>query len=144
MKKEKTMTMYISDVHKLFHNKIKLEMEKKGYNNTYFKIFMLLSCRGQASQLDIVKFTHLKAPTISITLKNMEQEGYITREVDPNDQRSVIVKLTDHGIETDKNIRKIFKEEENKLKSLFSEEEVNIIISYVTRMIEYLESEEIN
>lgn len=144
MKKEKTMTMYISDVHKLFHNKIKLEMEKKGYNNTYFKIFMLLSCRGQASQLDIVKFTHLKAPTISITLKNMEQEGYITREVDPNDQRSVIVKLTDFGIETDKNIRKIFKEEENKLKSLFSDEEVNNIISYATRMIEYLESEESN
>ena len=77
-------------------------------------------------------------------MKNMEQEGYITREVDPNDQRSVIVKLTDYGIETDKNIRKIFKEEENKLKSLFSEEEVNNIISYATRMIEYLESEEIN
>ncbi len=141
MEKEKTMTMYLADVNKLFFNKVKLEMDKKGYNSTYFKIFKLLSCRGQVSQLDIVKFTHLKAPTISITLKNMEQEGYIVREVDQNDQRSVIVRLTEFGIETDKNIKKIFKEEENKLIKLFSEEEVELINSYANRMIAYLEKE---
>jgi DNA-binding MarR family transcriptional regulator len=116
-------------------------MDKKGYNCTYFKIFKLLSCRGQASQLDIVKFTHLKAPTISITLKNMEQEGYIVREVDQNDQRSVIVRLTDYGIETDKNIKKVFRDEESKLINLFSEEEVEQINSYANRMIAYLEKE---
>lgn len=141
MEKEKTMTMYLADVNKLFFNKVKLEMDKKGYNCTYFKIFKLLSCRGQASQLDIVKFTHLKAPTISITLKNMEQEGYIVREVDQNDQRSVIVRLTDYGIETDKNIKKVFRDEESKLINLFSEEEVEQINSYANRMIAYLEKE---
>ena len=141
MEKEKTMTMYLADVNKLFFNKVKLEMDKKGYNSTYFKIFKLLSFRGQVSQLDIVKFTHLKAPTISITLKNMEQEGYIVREVDQKDQRSVIVRLTEFGVETDKNIKKIFKEEESKLINLFSEEEVEQINSYANRMIAYLEKE---
>ena len=141
MKKEKTVTMYISDVHKLFHNKIRQEMEKQGFNNTYFKIFVLLSTRGQASQLDIVKFSHLKAPTISLTLKNMEQEGYITREVDQNDQRSVIVKLTDYGVDVDKKIRKIF-QEEDKLMSLFSKEEIENLILYSNKMINYLESKE--
>ena len=101
-----------------------------------------MSTRGQASQLDIVKFSHLKAPTISLTLKNMEQEGYITREVDPNDQRSVIVKLTDYGIDVDKKIRKIFQEEEDKLMSLFSKEEIENLILYSNKMINYLESKE--
>ena len=142
MKKEKTVTMYLSDVHKLFHNKIRQEMEKQGFNNTYLKIFVLLSTRGQASQLDIVKFTHFKAPTISLTLKNMEQEGYITREVDQNDQRSIIVKLTDSGVEVDKKIRKIFQEEEDKLMSLFSKEEIENLILYSNKMINYLESKE--
>lgn len=142
MEKEKTMTMYLGDVNKLFRNKVKQEMVKSGYNDTYFKIFLLLSCQGSASQLDIVKFTHLSPPTISITLKNMEQEGYITREQDPCDQRSVIVRLTDLGIKTDLEIRKIFSNEENKLKSIFKEEEINQINTYLKKMIDYLSEED--
>lgn len=142
MEKEKTMTMYLGDVNKLFRNKIKQEMEKRNYNHTYFKIFLLLSCQGSASQLDIVKFTHLSAPTISITLRNMELEGYITKEVDPLDQRSVIVRLTELGYKTDLEIRKIFTNEENKLKSIFNEEEINQINSYLIRMISYLSEKE--
>ena len=60
------------------------------------------------NQLELVRTTHLSAPTVSVILKRMEGEGLVRRESDPNDLRSIRVYLTDAGRELDeKNIGNI-------------------------------------
>ena len=59
-------------------------------------------------QNDIVDNTYLKKSTISLTLKSMEQEGYITRVTCADDNRKIIVKITEEGKKFDNKIRKFF------------------------------------
>ena len=60
------------------------------------------------TQLDLVNATHLRPPTISIILKELEAEDIVERRRDENDMRSIRVYLTDKGRELDRrNISKI-------------------------------------
>lgn len=135
----KSVTFLISDVNKLFHNRIKSECERRGLNSTYIKILMLLSLKGEVNQTDIVNYTYCKKPTISLTLQKMESEGYIERNNSENDLRSVKVKLTTKGIELDKKLRDVFFEEDKKINSLFNDEEFNLLKTYILRIIESME-----
>lgn len=56
-----------------------------------------LAVRGTMGQLELVALTHLKPPTVSVLLRRMEEEGYITRATDPRDRRAVSVSLTEKG-----------------------------------------------
>lgn len=40
----------------------------------------------------------ISAPAVSRTLKNLESKGYILREINPDDRRSVRICVTDEGI----------------------------------------------
>lgn len=61
---------------------------------------LVLQClmkNNGVTQLDIVKFTGFKAPTISIMIQKMEASGYVTRTPDENDLRAMRVFITESG-----------------------------------------------
>lgn len=62
-----------------------------------------LAVRDGITQLDLVNATHLRASTISVILKNLEDVGIVERRKDKNDLRVLRVYLTDKGKEIDKN-----------------------------------------
>jgi DNA-binding MarR family transcriptional regulator len=70
--------------------------------NTARLVLSHLAVRGTAGQLELVELTHLKPPTISVLLRRMEDEGYVTRATDPRDRRAVCVTLTEKGRAYDK------------------------------------------
>ena len=70
--------------------------------NTARIVLSHLAVRDNLNQLDLVKLTRLKAPTVSVLLRRMEQEGYITRVPDEQDRRAVRVSLTEKGKEFDR------------------------------------------
>ena len=49
------------------------------------------------SQYQLVNKTHLKPPTVSLTLQNMERDGLIERRVNREDLRQTLVYLTPAG-----------------------------------------------
>lgn len=140
MKNEKPIMMKMSDTHRLFKDVIRSRCLKSGLNMTYLPILMLLSHNEKINQLNIVNYTHLKAPTISLTLTKMEMEGLITREVDSNDQRNINVSLTKKGIELDYKLKSIFSDEEEKIKDILNDEERENLNNYLDRIVEYLVS----
>ena len=87
---------------------------------------LVLQClinRNGVTQLDIVKFTGFKAPTISIMIQKMEAVGYITRKPDDTDLRAMRVFITDKGISVYENAVKNVKfVEETVLKGISSKE----------------------
>lgn len=61
-----------------------------------------LAVKGSMGQLEIVKLTRLKPPTVSVLLGRMEEEGYIVRIPDEKDRRAVRVTLTEKGVAYDR------------------------------------------
>ena len=94
---EKNACMLINEVSKLFHDKMRDTCEKLGFKNGYRQILMFLGRNDGATQVELVRVSHLKAPTISVTLKKMEDEGLVRREQDKNDMRQTHVYLTEKG-----------------------------------------------
>jgi DNA-binding MarR family transcriptional regulator len=94
---------------KIFKHAVKEECAKKGIKATFSNVIMCVACcEDGVSQNDICEYSHLAKPTISLTLKEMEALGYITREQSSEDNRKTIVKLTDLGKEIDIQIRECF------------------------------------
>lgn len=106
----------ITYLSKLFKCNMKDESAKHGINSTYANIIMLLTKYPDGiNQNDIAQKTHLAAPTISLTLKQMETLNYIKRLPSEIDNRKTIVKLTNEGYELDNQIRNCFKIIEDKM-----------------------------
>lgn len=57
------------------------------------------------TQRDLVEITHLKPPTVSGVLQEMEREGLIVREADRNDARCTRVRITPQGKAANEAIR---------------------------------------
>ena len=70
--------------------------------NTARLVLNHLAVRDNVNQLELVRLTRLKAPTVSVLLRRMEEEGYVRRVPDEKDRRAVRVVLTEKGREFDR------------------------------------------
>lgn len=61
-----------------------------------------LALNGRMGQLELVKLTHLKPSSISVLLRQMEEEGYVIREQNEKDRRAVFVSLSEKGMAYDR------------------------------------------
>lgn len=61
-------------------------------------ILAVLSKQEGLTQNDLVRVTHMKGSTISITLAKLEEKGMIIRKDDSYDMRCTRVYLTENGI----------------------------------------------
>ena len=70
--------------------------------NTARLVMAHLAARDGVNQLELVHLTRLKPSTVSVLLKRMEEEGYVTRVPSETDRRAVRVLLTERGKAFDK------------------------------------------
>jgi MarR family transcriptional regulator for hemolysin len=104
-KTKNTPMSFINNISKLYDAQMRLEMLRNGMKTSYRHLLHPLSVKDGVTQLDLVKITRLKAPTVSTTLRNMETDGLITRRTDKDDARAIRVFITEKGREIDKKIR---------------------------------------
>jgi DNA-binding MarR family transcriptional regulator len=131
---EPTPGMLISEISKLFHDKMNKNSETLGFKNGYRQILRYLARKDGVTQIDLVRATHLKAPTISVTLKKMEEEGLVRRESDAKDQRQTRVYITDKGREMERKLFNQFMECEDILVNNISEEEQAYLCEILKKM----------
>ena len=106
LKKTKASAITISnDIAKLFDAQMRHEMLKNGMRTSYRHLLHPLCIKDGVTQLDLVKVTKLKAPTVSTTLRNMEADGLVNRETDKDDARATRVFVTEKGRDIDKKVR---------------------------------------
>jgi len=118
------------------------EIAKKISNKTsgYFQnddvpksMKLVLQClinNDGVTQLDIVKFTGFKPPTISIMIQKMELLGYVRRKPDEYDLRAMRVFITESGKEIYNDaVRSVKTVEEKVLKGLTEEETKFMILA---------------
>ena len=89
----------INEISKLFHDKLRRNSEDLGFKSGYRQILRFLSHEDGVTQVDIARNSHFTAPTVSVTLKKMEDEGLISRKTDKSDTRRTRVFITEKGRE---------------------------------------------
>lgn len=87
-----------------------------------------LSHHDGLTQQELVNNTNMKAPTISVAIRNLEDEGLVRREPDPDDMRSVRVYLTEKGRAFDDEFRGKLREMDRLLMQGISPEEEETLI----------------
>lgn len=93
-----TPPMLVNEISRLFHARMKsVELDGVMSQDSARLIMRVLSREDGVSQLYLTQRTHLKPPTVSVTLRKMEAEGLVVRESDPEDKRAVRVHLTERG-----------------------------------------------
>ncbi len=125
-----TPLMLITEISKLFRDRIRDE----NMQNSYRMILFHLAMRGGRTQLELANITHLKPPTISVTLQKMEADGYVRRVPNERDMRQTLVYLTEKGEEYNKNIRMKIEKIDKEVASGFTDEELKALVSMLTRI----------
>ena len=126
--------MLINEIAKLFDDSIRKRSAnypayehfggRKGFGARQI-LYRLLECKGQGmTQSALVKLTHLTAPTVSVALQKMEQQGLIRRESNPDDMRETMVFITEKGEEFHSFIRSSISEIQDEMFSGVSEDEI--------------------
>ena len=104
---------------------------------------LVLQClinKNGITQLEIVKFTGFKAPTVSIMLQKMEREGYVTRKPDTYDLRAIRVFITQKGVDAYLSaVNTVKKIEEAVLKDL-TKEETDALVSALKKIENNIDS----
>lgn len=87
----------VNETSYLFAEYVCREYEKIGMRFSYRYILQPLMENKSLTQLELVNITGQKPPTISITLRNMERDGIVSRDKNDDDRRETHVALTDKG-----------------------------------------------
>ena len=131
----------INNVGSLFIRYVNSELLKFGMRSSYMHMMQPLMESESLTQLQLVELTGLKAPTISITLRNMEREGIVARVKNDSDRRETHVSLTDKGKDMyGKILETLGKAEEIMLKGV-SDKELKAARAAADKMIANLLSE---
>ncbi|MGN0596619.1 MAG: MarR family winged helix-turn-helix transcriptional regulator [Ruminiclostridium sp.] len=136
--KENPMTL-VTELSKLFDSFMRVEMMKNGMKTSYRHLLRPLAIKDGVTQLDLVKISHLKAPTVSTTLRNMEADGLVRRETDKEDARATRVFLTERGREIDNKMRKSVASIDKLFLEGVTAEEQEYLLKVMKRMKENME-----
>ncbi len=125
-----------NEISRLFRNKRRENDTNEGVMTQHGAHLVLstLAIKDGTNQLELVKATHLRPPTVSIIIKRMEDEGIVERRSNPDDKRSFCVYLTDAGRALDReNIESVKKIDAIALKDI-SEEEFNTLMLLLSKI----------
>lgn len=131
----------INEASYLFGAYVCNELEKIGMRYSYRHVLKPLMENESLTQLELVKITNLKAPTISITLRNMEREGIVSRSKNETDRRETHVSITDKGKKMYKKVLDVLAKAENKMLEGMTEKELKAMRTALGKMSDNLRGE---
>lgn len=131
----------VNDASFMFGKYVSKELEAIGMRSSYRHVMKPLMEQDGMTQLELVNITKLKAPTISITLRNMEREGIVRREKNDVDRRETHVYITDKGREMHAKILEAFERAEQVMLKDIPEKEQATVRKILAKMTENLRQE---
>lgn len=129
-----TPIMLINDIGRLWHQKLDSKVPEEFRQKSNRAIMRELSIRDGIYQLDLAESTHLKPPTVSVTLSKLESDGIVLRTVDPMDLRATKVYLTEKGHAKNAQLHKCISNADEIALAGLSEEETETLLALLERI----------
>ncbi|RKD20876.1 transcriptional regulator, MarR family [Caminicella sporogenes DSM 14501] len=125
---------WISILHR--YAKCYIDRELKTYNigSGQFIFLVLLFKKDGINQEDISKIINIDKGTTARALKKLEKEGYIKRQIDPDDKRAYKVYITEKALSIKSKIFNVLKKWTDILSSDFTEEEKELALKLLQKM----------
>lgn len=125
----------INEIHRLLGDRIRENGDENPITQKSGRqLLMELAQKDGRTQLDLVRATHLKAPTISVALQKLEKDGYVSRRPDEYDLRATRVFLTEKGRALDNKIRRQFMAETKEALKNLSATENDTLMRLLTKI----------
>lgn len=124
----------------LYGEILREEMERIGMRYSYRYILQPLIENDSLTQLELVKITGQKPPTISITLRNMERDGIVERVKNDGDRRETHVSITEKGRKMFTKVLVAFEKAEKTILKGLTEKELSAMNSTIEKMIKNMKS----
>ena len=115
--------MLINGLSKFFGDYQRVQAEKIGIRDNFRSAIFHLRHESGLSQYELAMRCQVKPSSMSVTLRNMEEQGYILRKADEKDQRLTRVYLTEAGKAVDDQLIGLVHETEALFGSALTEEE---------------------
>lgn len=131
----------VRETYELFSKYVSRELKEIGMRASYRHVMTPLMENESLTQLQLVNMTGLKAPTISITLRNMEREGIVRREKNDEDRRETHVYITDKGREMYAKIMETLDKAEKLMLDGLTDREIKSLRATLGKMSDSLSSE---
>ena len=106
----------------------------EGISGCHHVFFFPICATPGISQDALVKHTRLNKSTVTRSLAYLEEHGFITREQDPDDKRSLRVFPTERMLAVFPEIRSLAKEWNTALTESISEDELAVFNSVLERL----------
>ena len=138
-KNMQTPPMLLNEVSRLFLRVVKQrsgEEDKRPTREQMSARLMLmhLSRNDGATQSELARVTRMKAPTISVALRNMEAEGLVERVADGDDGRVTHVYITEKGRRVDGENFARFQQVDSIMMEGISESEAEALVATLLKM----------
>jgi DNA-binding MarR family transcriptional regulator len=69
------------------------------------RLLSTIEDKGPTRISDLAVLDHCSQPTMTTQVRRLEDGGYVSRTVDPDDARAVLVQITPKGVETLRQVR---------------------------------------
>lgn len=69
------------------------------------RLLSTIEDQGAARISDLATLDHCSQPTMTTQVRRLEDAGLVSRAVDPGDARAVLIRITDKGVETLRQVR---------------------------------------
>ncbi len=126
----------LNEVSYLYGELVCRDMEKIGMRYSYRHILKPLMENKTLTQLELVNLTGQKAPTVSITIRNMENDGIVRREKNSTDRRETHVYITEKGKKMYKKVLSALEKADKAMLKDISESELESLVSVLEKMKE--------
>lgn len=98
-------------------------MEDVGLKPSQAGVLFVLNCEGRLSQRELAEKIGITPPSMTVALRKLEDQGYIVKEPDKEDQRVIRILLSDKGKECIEELKGIMESMEELLFQGISPEE---------------------
>ena len=113
-------------------------MESYGLHPGQVAVMKALDRKEGMSQRELADILHIKPPTVAVSIKRMEKNGFIERKPDEKDQRITRIYLTQYGKKINQEIVELLQKNEEELFLGFEEGEKYLFKRFFKQMIENL------
>jgi DNA-binding MarR family transcriptional regulator len=94
------LTKTISLLHRKMNKELNVRLMQIGLSNAQSSLLKLLYHNGKMTQTDLCEELKLDKSTVAKALDRMENNGLVTKTINPDDSRSFLVSPTQKAIET--------------------------------------------
>jgi DNA-binding MarR family transcriptional regulator len=134
MQRQESIGRWISVLYRQIQIHINRELEQYDISISHLQVLNVLFKNDGINQESISKILNYDKATIGRTVKKLIKEGYVVREIDPDDKRAYNLHLTKNGKQLEPEIIRILKSSTEILLKGFSNQETEIAFNLLSKM----------